>query len=145
MTVLTREDFRSLLRDALVRTRELAQREVADPLPADSLLILDAFGRGRQESSCDEIVPYLYRDGTFPREVVVGVRGIVDGRTALVLAPTGHPYVDDLRRSLNQPPGMGPFNCVGLMVRAFVAARPRPLSRQDLEDAAALWRRVRSG
>jgi hypothetical protein len=143
METFTREEFRVLLLQAVERTRSLAEQDVVEPLPPDTLLVLSAFGQGRRALSVDEVLAYLYKDGTFPRVVVVGLWGVVDGRTLVAVLPSGHPYTHDRALTWNQPPEMGPFNCVGLMLRGAVWKRPRPLTRQDLEDSAASWAQQR--
>ena len=135
----TRDEVRALLLQAIEQTRVVAQREVAEPLPEATLLVLSAFGQGRHASSVEEILAQLYRDDSFPRVVVVGVRGIVDGKTLVGLGPSGHAYVRDRALTWNHPPALGPFNCVGLMLAGGVWERPRPLTRRDLEQACALW------
>jgi hypothetical protein len=107
-------------------------------------LVLGAFGQGHRASSVDEVLAYLYKDGTFPRVVVVGLWGIVDHQALVAILPSGHPYTNDRALTLEQPPEMGPFNCVGLMLRPSVWERPRPLTRQDLEDSAASWAQHRT-
>jgi hypothetical protein len=144
METLTRDEFRTLLLRAVERTRTLAQADLAEPLPQDTLLVLDAFDQGHRASSVDEVLAYLYRDDAFPRVVVVGLRGLVDGKAVVSLGPSGHSYVRDRALTWNFPPGMGPFNCVGLMLRGSVWQRPRPFTRQDLEDSAAPWARQRT-
>jgi len=134
METFTREEFRVLLLQAVERTRSLAEQDVVEPLPPDTLLVLSAFGQGRRALSVDEVLP---------RVVVVGLWGVVDGRTLVAVLPSGHPYTHDRALTWNQPPEMGPFNCVGLMLRGAVWKRPRPLTRQDLEDSAASWAQQR--
>lgn len=139
METFTREEFRVVLLQAVERIRGLAQQDLAEPLPSGTLLVLDAFGQGRRASSVDEVLAYLYKDATFPRLVVVGLRGIVDGQALVAILPSGHPFTNNRALTWKQPPAMGPFNCVGLMLRGSVWQRPRPLTRKDLEDAAASW------
>lgn len=136
----TRDEFRTLLQRAVGRSRSIAQSDIAEQLPEGEIIVVDAFGRGRQQSSMEEAVSYLYRDGTFPRVIVVGIRGVVDGKTLIVLAPSGHTYVSDRAATWNHPPEFGPFNCVGLMVHGAIWKRPHPLSLWDLEEAAAYWK-----
>jgi hypothetical protein len=136
----THEEFRVTLLQAVERTRDLAEQHVAEQLlPSGTLLVLDAFGQGRRASSVEEVLAYIYKDGTFPRVVVVGLRGIVDGQALVAICPSGHPFTDDRALTWNEPPEMGPFNCVGLMLRGLVWRRPRPLTREDLEESAAFW------
>jgi len=144
METLTRDEFRTLLLRAVERARALAQADLAEPLPEDTLLVLVAFDQGHRASSVDEVLAYLYRDDAFPRVVVVGLRGLVDGKALVSLGPSGHGYVGDRALTWNFPPEMGPFNCVGLMLRGSVWQRPRPFTRQDLEDSAAPWARQRT-
>lgn len=143
MESYTRDNFRRLLETAIERTIEAAQPFVADLLPPGRLLVLDAFQQGRRESTIDEILPYLYRDGAFPRVVVVGLRGIVDDKCLVAILPSGHAYVRDHTRTWNQPPEMGPFNCVGLMLRGHISVwnMSQPVSLQDLKVSGALWKR----
>ena len=143
METFTHDEFRVLLLQAVERTRRLAERDLAEPLPPDTLLVLSAFGQGRRTLAVDEVLAYLFRDGTFPRVVVVGLWGMVDGQALVALLPSGHPYTHDRALTWNQPPELGPFNCVGLMLRGTVWERPRPLTRQDLEDSAAAWAQQR--
>jgi hypothetical protein len=140
----TANEFRSLLLQAVEQTRAVAQREVAEPLPPDTLLVLDAFEQGHRASSVDEVLAWLYRDGAFPRVVVMGVRGIVDDKALVAVIPSGHAYVRDRASTLNHPPEMGPFNCVGLMLSYQVWQRARPRTRHDLEEAAAQWQAYRT-
>jgi hypothetical protein len=144
METLTRDEFRTLLLRAVERTRTLAQADLAEPLPEDIVLVLDAFDQGHRASSVDEVLAYLYRDDAFPRVVVVGLRGLVDGKALISLGPSGHRYVRDRALTWNFPRGMGPFNCVGLMLRGSVWQRPRPFTRRDLEDSTAPWARQRT-
>lgn len=144
MQTLTHDAFRALLLEAVERTRTMAEGDLAEPLPTDTLLVLDAFGQGRRVLTVDEVLAYLYRDGAFPREVVVGLRGLFEGKALVTLGPSGHPYVRDRALTWNAPQEMGPFNCVGLMLRGFIWQRPRPFTRQDLADSAALWARLRT-
>lgn len=135
----TRDEFRRLLLRAIAQTRAVAQREVAAPLPEANVLMLNAFEQGGHASTEEEVLTWLYQDGAFPRLVVVGVCGIVDDQVLVRLAPSGHGYVRDRAVAWNHPPELGPFQCVGLMLSHGVWDRPRPLSRRDLEDAAAGW------
>jgi hypothetical protein len=75
-------------------------------------------------SSVDEILARLYRDGTSPRVVVVGVLGIVDGKTPVGVAPSGHAYVRNRALTCNHPPELGPFSCVDPTLSGGVWQRP---------------------
>ena len=140
----TRDEFRALLLRAIEDTRSMAQVDVAEPLPVENLLVLEAFSQGLRESSVDEILTWLYRDGTFPRVVVMSVNGIVDGKTKVRIAPSGHAYVRDRALTWNEPPDLGPFHCVGLMLGRAIWQRPRPFSARDLEESTARWRALRT-
>ncbi len=144
MITLTRAQFHEALLKARERSSELAEAELASSLPKEFVNVLDAFGQGRRASTEEEIANTLYKDGYFPRVVVVGIRGIVDGKTLVVFAPSGHKYVNDLSLTWDERSGLGPFNPVGLMVRGFVAKRPRPLTLKDLEESAEFWHQMRS-
>ena len=133
--------FYQLFQSALNRSLELAQREVIDPLPEEMLLELAGFGQDGHESSPQHILSYLYQDGTFPRIVDIGVKGIVAGKTIVWIRPSGHSYTNDLSKTWNAPPDTGPFKSIGLILPVNIYNRPRPLSRNDLEEAAPLWTR----
>ncbi len=139
MGTLTEDEFRALFLRAIDDTIDVAQAEVAEPLPRAVRFVLDAFGRGRDESSLEEVLALLYRDGTFPRVVDVFVRGVASERTIIKVSPSGHAYVSDVAQTWNNPPGMGPFKSLGFTARDSIYHRPRPLSRQDLEEAAPAW------
>jgi hypothetical protein len=138
METFTRDEFQALLLKAVECTRSRADRDLAEPLPPATLLVLDAFGQWHRASSVDEVLTYLYTDGTFPLVIVVGLWA-VDGQALVALLPSGDRYTNDRALTLNQPPAMGPFNCVGLMLRGTVWERPRPLTPQDLVESAASW------
>jgi hypothetical protein len=112
----TRDELHALLFKAIDHTRSMAQADVAEALPTENLLVLDGFLHGLHESSVEDILNWLYRDGTFPRLVVVSVNGIVDGKTNVRIAPSGHHYVRDRALTWNEPPDPGPFHCGGLMM-----------------------------
>ena len=135
MSGLTREAFRLLLEQAIQWSMDLAQQEVADPLPPTTQLELALAGYSDRALSLEEVVSVLCRDGTFPRIVDVFVQGIADEQTLMYLRPSGHAWTDDLAQTWNQPAGMGPFKSLGLLLPASIASRSRPLSRQDLEEA----------
>jgi hypothetical protein len=120
---------------------DLAQQQVADPLPKATRLELA--GNKNRGLSLEEVVSGLYRDGTFPRIVDVFVQGIADEQTLLYLRPSGHAWTEDLAQTWNQPAGRGPFKSLGLLLPASIARRPRPLSRQDLEEAVTMRNFVR--
>ena len=100
---------------------------------------LEAFGQQGKDLSLDEVLSFLYRDGTFPRIVDIAVRGIKDGRTFIWVRPSGHTYVSDFAQAWNTPVGMGPFKSIGLMLPGFIWQRSRPLSTQDLKEAGESW------
>ncbi len=57
--------------------------------------------------SLDEVLSFLYRDGTFPRIVDIAVRGIKDGRTFIWVRPSGHTYVSGFCSGLEHPSRYG--------------------------------------
>ena len=79
----------------------------------------------------------------FPRIVDVFFQGIADEQTLIYLRPSGHAPTNDLAQTWNQPAGMGPFKSLGLLLPDSIARRPRPLSREDLEEAATMMNFIR--
>ena len=140
MPIASKEAMRQLLEKCITMTVEEAQKEVSDPLPTQLYLGLEAFGQRGKESSFDEVLSFLYRNGTFPRVVDIAVRGIKDGRTFIWIRPSGHAHVSDFSQTWNTPAGMGPFKNIGLMLPSPIWERPRPLSARDLEEAGNRWR-----
>ena len=141
MSGLTREAFRLLLEQAIQQSMDLAQQQVSEPLP--KALRLELAGSHHRSLSLEEVISGLYRDGTFPRIVDVFVQGIADEQTLIFLRPSGHPATNDLALTWNQPAGMGPFKSQGLLLPVPIFQRPRPLSRQDLEEAVIIMNFVR--
>jgi hypothetical protein len=139
MPMVTKEALRQLLERCIVLTVEEVQKQVVQPLPTFLYVGLEAFGQHGKELSLDEVMSFLYRDGTFPQIVDVAVRGIKSGRTFIWIRPSGHAYVDDFAQTWNNPAGMGPFKSIGLMLPSAIWGRPRPLSVQDLEKAGEKW------
>lgn len=107
--------FADRLRHAVEVVRENVQVEITGPLPLSEVFNLDAFDQGRSLLSASEVLTYTYRDGRVPRQIVLAVTGIVDGATIIRVAPTGHPWVEDLALSFGYPEEATPFKCVGLM------------------------------
>jgi hypothetical protein len=139
MSTVTKEALQQLLEKGITLAVGEAQKEIADPLPAQFYLGLGAFAQQGKELSLDEVLSFLYRDGTFPRIVDIAVRGIKDGRTFIWIRPSGHAYVDDFAQTWNTPVGMGPFKSIGLMLPELIWHRSRPLSAQDLKEAGEKW------
>jgi hypothetical protein len=139
MATPTLDEFRGLFLRAVDDSIAVAQADVTEPLPRSVRLELGAFERGHRESTLDEVLALLYRDGTFPTIVNVVVRGIVGDDTLISVWPSGDGYVSDLALTWNDPPGMGPFKGLGLALPSPIGHRPRPLSRRDLEEAAPAW------
>jgi hypothetical protein len=139
MSTVTKEALQQLLEKCITLAVDEAQKEIADPLPAQFYLGLGAFGQLGKELSLDEVLSFLFRDGTFPRIVDIAVRGIKDGRTFIWIRPSGHAYVSDFAQTWNTPVGMGPFKSIGLMLPSFIWQRSRPLSTQDLREAGEKW------
>ena len=136
MEKITYETLHDLLNKAIDATMEIAQKEISDPLPGQLYLDLAAFGRSGKESSLEEVMSLLYVNGKFPRVVDIGIKGITKGTTIIWIRPSGHSYVSNIAETWNQPPGMGPFKSIGLLLPKFIWDRPRPLTRRDLEEAA---------
>lgn len=136
METITSETLRELLKKCINTTIENVQKEISDPLPRTLYLELAAFGRSGKEASLEEVMSYLYIDGTFPQVVDIGIKGISKGSTLIRIRPSSHTYVREISDTWNQPPGMGPFKSIGLILPKVIWDRPRPLTRQDLEDAA---------
>src|SRR5215470_7879922 len=128
MTTMTYETCRHLLEQCIHVTVEAAQNDLSEPLPPKLCFELGAFGQSGKEISLDEAMQFLYVNGTFPRVVDIAVRGIIDDCTLVWLRPSGHHYVSKLEETWNNPPEMGPFKSVGLMLPHEVWNRPRPLS-----------------
>jgi hypothetical protein len=139
MSTVTKEVLQQLLEKGIALAVGEAQKEIADPLPTQVYLGLGAFAQQGKELSLDEVLSFLYREGTFPRIVDLAVRGIKDGRTFIWIRPSGHAYVDDFAQTWNTPVGMGPFKSIGLMLPEFLWQRSRPLSTQDLKEAGEKW------
>ena len=112
------------------------QKGIADPLPAELYLGLEAFGQRGKELSIEEVLSFLYRDGTFPRIVDIAVRGIKDGRTFIWIRPSGHAYVSDFAQTWNTPVGMGPFKRI---VPGFLWKRSGLVSTQELKEEGEKW------
>lgn len=119
----------------IAQTIHEAQKQVAEPLPEVLCFNLEAFGQSSNDLSFDEVLSFLYREGTFPRIVDIAVQGIKEGCTLLWIHPSGHEYVHDFSQTWNRPAGMGPFKPIGLMLPSLIWERPRPLSLQDLREA----------
>jgi len=139
MSTVTEATLRELLEKSISTAIEEAQKEVVNPLPVDKYLGLEAFGQCGKELSFDEVMSFLYRDGTFPRVADIYIRGIRDEHTFVWIRPSGHAYVSDFSQTLNRPAGMGPFNSGGLMLPGAKWERPRPFSLQDLKEAEEKW------
>lgn len=139
MASLTQEAFEHLLVQAAYISIDVAQAQVVGALPQKIRWELLGFERSGKESSLDEIVAILYRNGAFPVIVDVFVAGVLDAFTLIRLVVSGHELVDDIAKTWNTPVGMGPFKSLGLMLPNPIWQRPRPLSLDDLREAAAGW------
>jgi hypothetical protein len=140
MSTVTEATLRQLLEKGIAAAIEEAQKEVADPLPVHRYLGLEAFGQRGKELSFDEVMSFLYRNGTFPKVVNICIRGIRDERAFVWIRPSGHAYVSDFSQTLNRPAGMGPFSSGGLLLPGTIwGKRPRPFSLQDLKEAGEIW------
>lgn len=139
MPEVSKEVVQLLLEQCIRATLEEVQKQISDPLPAQQYIGLEAFGQHGKELSLDEVMGFLYQDGTFPRIVDVAVRGIKNERTLVCLRPSGHTYVDNFSQTWNTPTGMGPFKSIGLLLPSLIWNRPRPLSTYDLKEAGEKW------
>lgn len=139
MDGLTQQQFTQLLLGAAHLSIDLAQIQVSDPLPQEVCWELSAYGLAGKESSMDEIVAMLYRDGSFPAVVDVAVKGVHDTCTVIGLVPSGHGFVNDIGATWNTPTGMGPFKSIGLMLPYPIWQRQRPLTLIDLREAVSKW------
>lgn len=133
LATLTKEIFRDLLLECIRITTDTAQKDVAEPLPEKLSLELAAFGQAGKITTLDEVLSFLYVQGTFPRIVDVAVKGVTKDATLIWIRPSAHPYVSDIRETWNQPPGMGPFKSIGLMLPKSLWDRPRPFSLRELD------------
>lgn len=138
MITVTKETLRQLLEQCIVMAMQEAQKQVAELLLVSLYLGLEAFGQRGKELSLDEVMFFLYRNGTFPRVVDVAVKGMKDERTLIWIRPSDHPYVGDFSQTY-MPEEMGLFKSIGLMVPYTIWERPRPLSVQDLKEAGEMW------
>lgn len=141
MAEVTSEMFLDMLKRTINLSREMAQRDVVEPLPTEYVLELGGLGQSGKEISLEEAVSHLYQGGRFPRIINVAVKGVARGMTIIWLGPSGHSGVSTLEETSNTPEGTGPFKRVGLMLRPSIWDRPRPLTRRDLEEAAPDWAR----
>src|SRR5258708_39628804 len=139
MPAVNKEIIRKFPKRGIAPAVKEAQQQVSEPLPTLLYVELEAFGQHGKELSLGEVIPFLFRDGTFPKVVDIAVRGIKDERTFIWIRPSGHEYVSDFSQTWNTPAGRGPFNSVGLMMPASIWERSRPFSPQDLKGAGGLW------
>lgn len=139
MASLTQEEFVHLLLTAARLSIEIAQEQVVGTIPQEIRWELLGFERSGKESSLEEIVAILYRDGRFPVIVDVMVTGMLNASTIIRLIASGHDFVDDTEKTWNMPAGMGPFKPLGLMLPYPIWHRPRPLSLDDLREAVQGW------
>lgn len=139
MASLTQEEFVYLLVTAAQMSITVAQEQVVGAIPQEIRWELLGFGRSGKESSLEEIVAILYRNEQFPVVVDVFVAGVLDASTIIRLKVSGHDFVDDTAKTWNMPAGMGPFKSLGLMLPYHIWQRPRPLSLNDLREAAEGW------
>jgi hypothetical protein len=133
---VTKEAFAELFQQCIALALEETQKQVADPLPKELYLGLEAFGQRGKALSMEKVLSFLYRDGTFPRIVDIAVRGIREGRTFIWIRPSGHPYVNDFIHTWNTPVGMGPFKRI---VSGFLWQRSELVSTQELKEEGEKW------
>ena len=139
MSAVTKEALQQLFEHCITMVVEDVQKHVSAPLPTRISLGLEAFGQRGKVLSLDEVMHFLYQDGTFPRIVDVAVRGIKQEATLIWLRPSEHAYVSDFSQTWNTPVGMGPFKKCGLILPYSLSQRSMPLSVQDLEEAGEKW------
>ena len=139
MSLLAREEFAHLLVRAAHMSIDGAQEKVNDTLPHEIRWELTGFERSGKESSLEQIVEILYRNGHFPVIVDVFVTGVIDRFTIVRVRPSGHHFVNDIAKIWNTPVGMGPFKPQGLILSGQIWVRPRPLSLDDLREAVEGW------
>ena len=139
MSLLAREEFAHLLVRAARMSIDAAQEKVNDTLPHEIRWELTGFERSGKESSLEQIVEILYRNGHFPVIVDVFVTGVIDRFTIVRVRPSGHHFVNDIAKTWNTPVGMGPFKPQGLILSGQIWVRPRPLSLDDLREAVEGW------
>ena len=136
MSEFSEKIVRDLLTRAIQKTLEDVQAQVTERLPPAIHITLDAFEQQGKDLSLDEIFPFLYKDGAIPRIIDVAVKGVKEEHTIIWIRPSGHSYVREFAQTWNKPAGMGPFKSIGLMLPRSIWQRPRPLSLQDLREAA---------
>ncbi len=136
MQTVTKEAFAELFQQCIAMALEETQKQVADPLPKELYLGLEAFGQHGKALSMEEVLSLLYRDGTFPRIVDIAVRGIREERTFIWIRPSGHAYVKDFTQTWNTPVGMGPFKRI---VSGFLWQRSGLVSTQELKEEGEKW------
>jgi hypothetical protein len=136
MQTMTKEAFTELFQKCIAMALEEAQKQVADLLPTELYLGLEAFGQRGKALSLEEVLSFLYRDGTFPRIIDIAVRGIREGRTFIWICPSGHTYVSDFAQTWNTPVGMGPFKRI---VPGFLWQSSGLVSTQKLKEEGEKW------
>lgn len=136
MQTVTKEAFAGLFQQGIALALKETQKQVADPLPKELYLGLEAFGQRGKALSMEEVLSFLSRDGTFPRVVDIAVRGIREGRTFIWIRPSGHAYVNDFTHTWNTPVGMDPFKRV---VSRFLWQRSALVSTQELKEEGEKW------
>lgn len=139
MTAISRYELQQMLQRAIEASMQIAEQEIAEHLPRNVALELEASGQRGKESTLDFVLSHLNQDDAFPRVVNVAVRGVSQGRTVVWLGPSGDTFVRNFSEAWSDPHETGPFKPVGLMLRPSIWKRPRPLSLRDLEQAAPDW------
>jgi hypothetical protein len=136
MTIITNKEFFYEMFEKCVNTTMVnVQQEVVDLLPKQLIYHLPAFGQNKKKLLPNELIDFIYKDGSFPRIVDIAIRGIDDNHTLIWVRPSGHAFVHDFSQTWNTPTGMGPFKSIGLMLPNGIWKRPKPYSLQDLIDA----------
>lgn len=132
-------DLKAALGRAVTAAIQKAQGDVCEALPGAVIYQLEMRERNDRALTFDEVLVALCMAGRFPRIVDVAVRGVVGDATVDWLRPSGHPFVDNIAETWNDPPGAGPFKPAGLLLPPHLWGRPRPYSLAGLREAAPMW------
>lgn len=133
---MTQREFKHLLEQAITRTITEVQQNIAENLPQQKCFYVENDISHSIYYSIDDIMQYIYKDGSFPRLVDIAVRGVnSEGYVIVWLRISGHSFVRDIADTWNTPLGSGPFKSIGLMLPHSIWIRPRPLFLRDLKEA----------
>ena len=92
-----------------------------------------------------DAVNLLYTDGKFHVVVDLIFLGYRGGRPFIVWIPSGHPKVDDVKKTFNN--GYGPFRLAIFadVYKAHMRLKGTPEDKLFLETAGARWENMFSG